>query len=366
MVYKLNYHYDDHHIASLAKKQKTVDAMLAEGLKVVFLQDRCLSFLPEGWKIELDEKTMDAIGVKEEYSIFEFTQGSAYLAFDLSSNDPALFITNRCNSNCIMCPVSSSVRKHDSIISIETLLQICKQIPDDTYHITITGGEPFFLKKDIFKLFVYLKEKLNRIDYLLLTNGRAFADENYVNWFVDSIPSNILVGIPLHGYNAFIHDEITRTPGSFRQTISGLNNLLERRVDIELRIVVSKININALEKISLFIAENLKGIKCVKFIGLEMLGNAWKNREAVWVDYNKSAKPMEKAITILVMRGIDVGIYNYPLCCIDKQFWPLCAKSITNYKVTYLPECEKCSQKDACGGMFHGTYRLMEGKIAAI
>ena len=366
MIFKLDYHFMDHHIASFAKKRETLEIMLAAGFKSVFLQDQFLSFFPEGWKIELDEKTMSAFNEQAEYSIFEFSQGCAYLAFDLSSNDPALFITNRCNSNCIMCPVSSSVRKHDSIINAENLLKICKQIPDDTYHVTITGGEPFFLKQDIFKVFTYLKEKLNTVEYLLLTNGRAFADLNYVDMFVKCAPSKILVGIPVHGFDPLTHDRVTRTPGSFEQTISGIHSLIERGVDIEIRIVISKINLDILEEIAIFIADNMKGIKCVKFIGLEMLGNAWKNRDEVWIDYKESSKIMEKAITTLVMRGVDVGVYNYPLCCVDKQFWPLCAKSITNYKVTYLTECEVCSQRDACGGMFHGTYRLMEGKIAAI
>ena len=365
MIYRLNYTYEDHHIASLAKRQDTLHSMLAKGYKVVYLQGNYLRFFPEGWKIELNEN-ITIFEEMDEYSIFEFNQGSAYLAFDLSSNDPALFITNRCNSNCIMCPVSSSVRKHDSIISIETLLQICRQIPDDTFHITITGGEPFFLKQDIFKLFSYLKDSLNKTDYLILSNGRVFADVTYADRFVESAPSHILAGIPIHGYDSHTHDKITRAPGSFRQTIVGIYNLLERGLDIEIRVVISKLNMRDLEKISMFIAENLKDVKCVRFIGLEMLGNAWKNREVVWADYNESAKFMEKAIIPLVRRKIDVGIYNYPLCCIDKQFWPLCAKSITNYKITYLPECESCSQKDACGGMFHGTYRLMEGKISPI
>jgi hypothetical protein len=99
-------------------------------------------------------------------------------------------------------------------------------------------------------------------------------------------------------------------------------------------------------------------------MGLEMLGNAWHNRERVWVSYSDSAKYMEGAVRYLVTNGVDVGIYNYPLCCVDSGLWPLCKKSITDYKVRYLPVCEDCTKKDACGGMFSGTVRMMDGSIA--
>ena len=104
----------------------------------------------------------------------------------------------------------------------------------------------------------------------------------------------------------------------------------------------------------------------VKFIGLEMLGNARRNLNDVWIDYKESFSKMKSAIDLLVKNEIDVGIYNYPLCCVDQPYWSLCEKSITDYKVRYLPQCNQCIKKDACGGMFSGTYNLMKGVIEPI
>jgi hypothetical protein len=135
---------------------------------------------------------------------------------------------------------------------------------------------------------------------------------------------------------------------------------------VEIRIVVSKLNAEFIDKIVDLIVTELKGVYTIKFIGLEMLGNARRNIEQVWMSYTDSFKYMKFPIKKLVLNGFNVGIYNYPLCCVDKGYWSICEKSITDYKVKYLSECDACSKKDACGGMFSGTYRLMEGIVNAI
>ena len=192
------------------------------------------------------------------------------------------------------------------------------------------------------------------------------ADPEYFEHFRETFPENGIVGIPIHGYDAVTHDGITRAKGSFQQTMTGLKRLMGTKIRIELRIVVSRLNLDFIQRMAEMIAKELPGVYTVKFIGLEMLGNARLNRELVWVDYKTSFRAVQESIRYLVLHGINVGIYNYPLCCVDRSFWPLCERSITDYKVRYLPECDACRKKDACGGMFQGTYRWMEGIIEAI
>lgn len=280
--------------------------------------------------------------------------------------DVDIFVTNRCNSNCIMCPTSSIVRKNDPIENIHNLLKISSQIPNDSAHITITGGEPFLLRKDIFSLFKYLKDNLNDVEYLLLTNARALSNKEYFELFKQTIPDNLLIGIPIHGHNATRHDAITRANGSFKQTMTAIHRLMSTHIRVEIRIVVSLLNIDDIEEIAKLIVKECKGVYTVKFIGLEMLGNARRNLKNVWINYKDSFEQMKSAIDLLIKNEIDVAIYNYPLCCVDRAYWPICEKSITDYKVRYLSQCENCIKKDACGGMFSGTYNLMKGVIKPI
>lgn len=199
-----------------------------------------------------------------------------------------------------------------------------------------------------------------------MTNGRIFANEDYLNDFIMTMPKKMTVGIPIHGYNEKTHDYITRTRKSFYQTINGIKRLIYKNVQVELRIVVSKINYKYLDKIARFICSELNGVYRVNFIGLEMLGNARLNLEQVWISYRKSFMYLKVPIDILMSNGIDVGIYNYPLCCVEKGYWGICSKSISDYKIKFANECAECEVKDACGGMFSGTYDLMKRDIRKI
>lgn len=372
MMLKMEHYEKGHRIASMAKSSETAEKMLGEGYQTALLQGQKLIFYPmdvenkEAWSIELTEEEARAAQETGEYSILEFQDHAAYVYYDACAVDNALFITNRCNSNCIMCPVSSIVRKNSGIARIEELLQIVKQIPSDAEHLTITGGEPFLLKKDLFRLFLTLKEQLPYTEYLLLTNGRALADPEYFRLFHETFPEKGIIGIPIHGYDTASHDGITRARGSFGQTMLGLKRLLRTRAKVELRIVVSRLNLEFIDKIAELIVHEFPGVYTVKFIGLEMLGNARLNREKVWVNYRTSFQAVKESIRYLVLHGVNVGIYNYPLCCVDQGFWPICERSITDYKIRYLPKCEYCRKKDACGGMFQGTYRLLDGIVEAV
>ena len=70
------------------------------------------------------------------------------------SNDNAIVVTNQCNSNCIMCPDSDIVRNTRENPDIKKLIEQVKYIPNDTKHITITGGEPGLLKENLFCFFI--------------------------------------------------------------------------------------------------------------------------------------------------------------------------------------------------------------------
>lgn len=56
-------------------------------------------------------------------------------------------------------------------------------------------------------------------------------------------------------------------------------------IKVEIRIVVSKLNCDNLSDIAEFICKYLNRALVVNFVGLEMCGNAARNRERVWIDY---------------------------------------------------------------------------------
>lgn len=367
MMIKLSRYDGKYRAVSLAKNESAKNQLLKKGLSTLYIGERYAEIYPEGITFRLTDSERELLNASCDFDVFEISaSGNAYKYYNNLSVDNAILVTNRCNSNCIMCPTAESIRRKNEEYTADELIKIAKHIPSDAPHITITGGEPFLIKEDMFKLLNYLKLQLSDTSFLLLTNGRAFCSKKYVSLFKETAPPDILLGIPIHGFNSQTHDYITQAEGSFSQTFCGIKNLLSAGARVELRIVVSGLNADFITEIAELISAEFKTAFCVKFIGLEMTGNAAKNSKQVWIDYPTAFQKSKKGVDILVESGIDVGIYNFPLCAVDKKYWNICEKSISDYKVRFASECSKCTVKDACGGMFSGTVRMAKEKVKAI
>lgn len=367
MVIRLHdYHYG-YRVVSLAKCEETLIHLKEQKLDTLLLCDNKLILLPENEVVSSDAEVIKKFACCDDYDVFEIDDcGHAYLYYNNESVDNAFVVTGKCNSNCLMCPSGEYFRKNASIAHIDNLLQLVNHIPSDAPHLTITGGEPFLLGKDIFRFFEAIRNKFTKTAFLLLTNGRIFSVQEYCDFLQQTLPPQTILGIPIHGYDAVTHDGVTQAPGSFQQTVAGLKNLLARGFRIELRIVVSRITAPYIDKIAELIIKEFPNVETVKVIGLEMLGNAAKNYEQVWVPYSVAFQKSKGAIVSLISAEIDVGLYNFPLCAVDQEFWSICAQSITDYKVRFSERCDSCVVKDACGGIFAGTYRLAKDDIAPI
>lgn len=285
--------------------------------------------------------------------------GNLHFAFQASSADNVLFITNQCNSNCIMCPDSNSNRRRKLGNRLDYILQLLELIPSDTNHITITGGEPTMLKWNLLRILCACRNKFPETDFLMLTNGRTLCDKEYQRAFLETTPHHFRIAVPLYGTTEQQHDEITRAPGSFRQTMAALA-ALQHYIDIEIRVVVMKQNYQQLSDIGKLITKELFAVKTVSLMGLELLGNAANNRNLVWVNFEQTTDALEKTAVMLLSAGIDVRIYNYPLCNIPRNLWGIAAKSITDYKVRYQENCSECRVKELCGGFFFSTLHFEE------
>lgn len=282
------------------------------------------------------------------------------------SEDNVIVVTNQCNSNCIMCPDSNVVRNTRENPDIKKLLEQVRCIPDDTEHITITGGELGLLKENLFKLLEECKTHLPNTEFLLLTNGRVFADTDFTNKMKECVPSNVRIAIPIYGDNEKLHDEITRTKGSFEQAIIGIKKLIEKNIDIEIRIVVLKKNYKYLERIANFIVSEIPEVKMVNIMALEMTGNAYKNRDEVWVNFEEVKKYLYNACIKIIKAGIITNLYNFPLCSLDERLYSISHKSITDYKIRYKEQCEKCIAKESCGGFFNSTINMKDIEVKPI
>lgn len=275
------------------------------------------------------------------------------------SESACLFVTNKCNSNCYMCPDSEYARKKDLRIEKEDLLNYVKVLPTDLPYLDITGGEPTLLGADLPCILGEVFSHFEDVHVMILSNGRAFADTDYTSMFAIFQNKEILFEIPIHGFDINTHDSITQAKGSFEQTMRGIKNLLALEISVGIRIVVSKLNIKFIHKIVQMIGNEFKQIRTINIMGLEMLGNAFLHRELVWIEFDEIRKYLQKIIELCFLYGIEPRLYNFPLCMFDEKYWTVYRKSISPHKIVYLDECAGCPYRmNMCGGFFSSTARL--------
>ncbi len=357
----------DFKILSLALDERTKEDLIAEAVEFIYAEPTEAIIYPTKEILTHDSDTLAKLRECNNYDVFEISdEGLLFRCYDDSSVENTLFITEKCNSNCIMCPSPDSSRQRGEGMKISDLITLASHIPSDTSHITVTGGEPFMAGKEIFRLFEYCRDKFQDTEFLILTNGRIFAVKEYCELLSATIPIHTLVGVPLHGSCAHIHDAITRAEHSFDQTLTGLKRLQSLGIKTEIRIVVCRNNAEDLPNIAVLIAAQLMNVDHVSIMAMEMTGNAYKNFDNVWIPYKDSFTYIRQAIEILIAAGINVKLYNFPLCTVDKEYWMICAKSISSWKVRYAPICDNCSERSSCGGVFAGSYRMVSSELEAL
>ena len=101
-------------------------------------------------------------------------------------------------------------------------------------------------------------------------------------------------------------------------------------------------------------------------MALEMTGNAYRNREEVWVSFEESKNELYDACMETLKAGIITNLYNFPLCELDERLYSISHRSITDYKVRYKEECAECSIMQQCGGFFNSTINVKDIKIKPI
>lgn len=286
--------------------------------------------------------------------------------FDTEERDATVYLTGMCNSNCVMCPTSDYERKNYRGMPDEWMTRYLDALPADIEHITVTGGEPTMRTELFFQVMSRLAERFPETETLLLTNGRSFASRRMTERLLSMCPQYLTAAIPLHGHNSELHDAITRADGSFRQTCMGIRRLLAEGVSVEVRVVVSARNCRALSDVAAFIVKEFPNVLIVNFIGLETLGNCVKYFPTVYIDYAESFLCVKTAVNILADAGIDVSLYNYPLCTVERGYWSLCRRSISPHKVRYAPECECCAVKRLCGGWFRSTLAVAKPTVCPV
>jgi His-Xaa-Ser system radical SAM maturase HxsC len=280
------------------------------------------------------------------------------------SQHNTLFMTERCNSNCLMCsqpPKDVDDAEHFYFINRE----IIKFISPSTSYLTVTGGEPTLLGGRLVELLNELKNRLPNTHIHMLTNGRTFAFGSFAQAIASISHPMLSLGIPLYSDYAQDHDHIVQAKGAFDQTVLGLHQLARWHVCTEIRIVLHKLSIPRLANLAEYITRNLPFVSHVALMGLEPTGYTPRNKAQLWIDPTDYQDELQRAVDTLVFGNLNVSIYNTQLCLLRRELWPYAKRSISDWKNIYIKECVKCGNLAQCGGLFQSAERMHSPHIRA-
>lgn len=280
--------------------------------------------------------------------------------FEIESNSNVLFVTSQCNNHCVMCCQPPQHGDDFDFFSNQNI-QLIKSAPKETKVVCITGGEPTMAGNRFINLVTLVRNELPDTDIHILSNGRAFINNDFTHQLKVAGSNKVFVGVPLHSDYFRDHDIIAGVKGAFNETMLGLYNLADEGIPIELRVVVNKLNYNRLYQLSEYIFKNLYFVSWVAFMGMEDTGWATKNASTIWIepiDYNIQ---LCKAVKVLDDWDIPVSIYNIPLCLLPVEYHRFATKSISDWKTQYLKICERCSVREQCCGLFSTSKKQFHG-----
>ena len=297
--------------------------------------------------------------------VMEPTSGFVRSLYRPADTHNSIFVTERCNSNCLMCSQPPKDKDDTSELN-ERNLELIRLIDPSPGYLTITGGEPTLLGTNLFNLLQALRDRMPTTAIHVLTNGRRFAWSDFTRDFAAVGHPNLSLGIPLYSDVAADHDYIVQAKDAFDQTIMGLHNLARWGQRVEIRVVLHARTVERLPELAEFIYRNLTFAEHVALMGLEYIGYTPRNAELLWIDPYDYQDELAEAVRILRQRSMEVSIYNHQLCILRRDLWRYAKKSISDWKNLYLDECRGCQARNECGGFFKWALKCHSSHIGPV
>lgn len=270
--------------------------------------------------------------------------------FRESDRHHALFLTNRCNSYCLMC--SQPPTTADDSWLVEEAIDAIRHIRSSPHVLGLTGGEPLLLGESLRRVLDSIAGYHPHTKVEVLTNGRMFSDQRLSRLLLEGLAVQVRWLVPLYAHADFVHDFVVQSPGAFDETIAGLLELQAYRQEIQLRVVLIEPVLKVLPELAGFVGRNLPFVREVALMGCEPIGFAMANRDLCEVDLTQWGSTLEQASRILRRHSVPYLLMNAPLCVLPQALWASASKSISDWKNVFPSECEGCEMKSDCSGLF--------------
>lgn len=268
----------------------------------------------------------------------------------------------KCNNFCRFC-VQGNKRFFLPRQQHTEMKEILKKSAGRCKSVVFTGGEPT-MQAAFLELVSYAADSGYEI-VQIQSNGRRFADMKFCKTTIAAGATEFSPA--LHGHIPELHDYLTRTPGSFKETVQGIKNLKKLNMYVGTNTVITRSNFRHLPEIAKLLM-NL-GVDRYQFAFVHAVGRAGVNFLSV--------VPRKYLVEPYVKQGLDAGLdagliamtEAIPCCfmkgyehCISENIMPETSifdagrviESFTEFRLAEGKAkgapCVKCSHQSVCEG----------------
>lgn len=223
-----------------------------------------------------------------------------------------------CNNNCIFCMeedrdgryVTNSATTDESVQWILANNRGCEEV-------CFTSGEPTTNRR--LPAWVKMARDAGVPTISVMTNGRALAYERYAKSLVAAGIRKFYVSI--HGHDRRLHEGLTRTPGSFEQTVAGIEQIARLEpygVVLHTSTVVTHRNLPYLAEIYRFL--RARGVDQVVFNVMQANGRANTYFDQLFPTYTEIAAQFGTFVREQSRseRQVMAFLVDIPLCTTER------------------------------------------------
>ena len=267
-----------------------------------------------------------------------------------------------CNNRCSFCAQGEKRARREAKGYAELVATLARERPR-AEGLVLTGGEPTVHKK-LLKV-VQSARRLGYSPIQIQTNGRLLAYPAGVAAYLDAGATEF--AISLHAPMRSVHDELTRAPGSFVQSLAGIRNVLAAGARVITNSVITQRNTELLPELVAMLAAI--GVRQMQLAFVHPVGTAMELFDEVVPRLPDVVEPVLEAARVASECGVDLMTEAIPLCflpgreelAVEARIPPTTVADLdgepgdhSKWRVVegkaHGPPCDACSKRHVCEG----------------
>lgn len=268
----------------------------------------------------------------------------------ISNPHIATFIPSyRCNFNCPYC-FEKDVNRKSPVMTEEQVNQVFSLYPPgQLQHINFYGGEPFLPEHK--KIIEYIISKAPSVEYSAISNGY------YLEEFIPTIEhlkiKHIQITFDGHMNEHNRTRQLLDGSGTFEKIIAGVESALQHNIPIQIRMNISKQNVNDCYSFKDWLTEKFNGNNLLTFDMQELFQYQTEDKAVLSEQIIEMSSIGKKNVILDSMPGLARFLYN------GKPFAPVingCTSGIANRLYDPYGDIYSCYLGVGCKSKRVGTY----------